>query len=122
MSETEAVTPGAVLFWATVTESLLVRPLELLVAVTIYLPGADTLMVLCPLGNPVHVNVVLAVVVEAFKLIEGLAQVMMPTGPMVRLGRVVYWVTVTESFLIHPLIAFWTVTTYLPGVETLTGF
>lgn len=110
MSDTDALTPGGVLFWLTVTESLLVRPVVVLVAVTIYLPGLDTVMMFWPIAKPVHVMVVLAVVEVALKVTEGLAHVIVPTGSMVRLGGVLARDTVTESFFIQPLVAFWAVT------------
>jgi hypothetical protein len=52
-------------------ESCFVHPLVLLVAVTMYLPGADTVIGFRLTGNPAHVKVVLGVADEAVRVTKG---------------------------------------------------
>lgn len=109
---------GAVIFCATVTEALLLQPVEGSVTVTVYGPGADTVLVVV-VTPPPQLNVDPLVVDDAVMVTLVTAQVNTVGGAMLALGGVVVWLTATDDVPVQPLAGSVTVTVYVAGAETV---
>ena len=98
----EMLTVGATMFCATVAEAVLVQPFAGSVTVTVNVPGEETVLVVVVMPPP-QLNVAPAVVDEADKASLVFTHVKVAGGAIATLGTVMFWITVTEVVLLHPL-------------------
>jgi hypothetical protein len=103
------LTFGGVIVWETVTEADAVHPLAGSVTVTVYVPGAVTVLA-AVVTPPPQLYVTPAVVDEAVIVILATLQVSVAGGAMLTFGGAIVWETVTEAVALHPL----------PGLVTVT--
>jgi hypothetical protein len=106
----EVVTVGAVVFDVTFTVDVLVHPLVVLVAVTVYVPAAPTVAGLAAFVNVPPFQTIVFPALVPVKVAFAAVQEMFPELTEVTVGRVVLLVTFTVEVFVQPLVAFVAVT------------
>jgi hypothetical protein len=109
---------GVAIFCVTETDAVLVQPFAGLVTVTVYVAGAETVLVAVVTPDP-QLKVAPPVVDEAINVSLVVEHVRTVGAAIPALGTVIFCVTVAEAVLVHPFAGFVTVTVYVAGEDTI---
>ena len=107
---------GAAVFCVTVAKAVFVQPLAGFVTVTVYVAGAETVLVVV-VTPPPQLNVAPPVVEDAVNVSLVVVHVKTVGAAMLALGTVVFCVTVADAELVQPFDGSVTVTEYVAGDE-----